>query len=144
MTVSDYPQVGSGWAFPPRWELPVGPRGTADGPAKLATNDGIAHLQEALVLHLRTALGDRVMRPRFGAGVDRYVFEARTSDICYRVADDVRRALVLGEPRVIVDAVEAQPAGEADDRIDVRIDYRIDRHRRPLSLVLPFFVEGPA
>ena len=116
----------------------------ADGPGVVATNDGIPHLQDALLLHLRTALGDRVMRPRFGAGVDRYVFEARTADICYRVADDVRRALVLGEPRVIVDSVVAEPAGEAEDRIDVLIEYRIDRHRRPLSLVLPFFVEGVA
>ena len=63
MTVDDYPQVGSGWAFPPRWEIKTGRAGLADGPAWVHTNDGVPHLEEALVLHLRTALGDRVMRP---------------------------------------------------------------------------------
>jgi phage baseplate assembly protein W len=133
---NDYPQVGRGWAFPPRWIR-------ADEPAaRVTANDGIDHVQEAMVILLRTGLGSRVMRPGLGAGVDRYVFESRTGDVCHRLADDVRRALVLGEPRVIVDAVSAVPAGTAEDRIDVLIEYRIDRHRRPTSFVVPFSVAG--
>lgn len=139
--VDDYPQVGRGWAFPPRWEMPDGRGGLPDPPAHVAMNAGIDHIREALIIHLRTVLGSRVMRPRFGAGVDAYVFEPRTAATCHRLADDVRRALLLGEPRVIVDAVTAVPAG-ADDRIDVTIEYRIDRHRRPESLVLPFIAGG--
>ena len=139
MTTDDYPQVGRGWAFPPRWER-TGVGGT--GPVDLVTNDGAEHVGEALVLLLRTMIGSRVMRPDLGAGADRYVFEPRTAEACHRLADDVRRALVLGEPRVIVDAVEAVPAGEADDRVDVTIEFRIDRHRRTTSLVVPFYLAG--
>jgi len=108
----------------------------------LKLTDGIDHVQEAMIILLRTQLGERVMRPRLGAGVDRYVFEPRTSEVCYRLADDVRRALVIGEPRVIIDEVTATPAGDADERVDVSIVYRIDRHRRPESLVVPFFLAG--
>jgi uncharacterized protein len=140
VTSSDYPQVGRGWTFPPRWDLP--PAGTA--PAAVRMNDGAEHVTEAMIILLRTAIGSRVMRPATGAGIDRYVFEPRTADACYRLADDVRRALVLGEPRVIVDAIEAAPAVDADDRVDVTIEYRIDRHRRPNSLVVPFYLAGPA
>ncbi|MBC9819860.1 GPW/gp25 family protein [Terrabacter sp. MAHUQ-38] len=139
MSTGDYPQVGRGWAFPPRWQR-TGEEPTSE--VAVVTNDGAEHVGEALVLLLRTMLGSRVMRPDLGAGVDRYVFEPRTSDACHRLADDVRRALVLGEPRVIVDAVEAVPAGEADDRVDVTIEFRIDRHRRPTSLVVPFYLAG--
>lgn len=139
MSVEDYPQVGRGWAFPPRWTA-AGVR--SGGPAVVEMNDGVQHLAEAMTLLLRTMLGSRVMRPGLGAGVDRYVFEPRTPDACYRLADDVRRALTLGEPRVIVDSVEAVPAGDADDRVDVVIEYRIDRHRRPASLVVPFYLAG--
>lgn len=137
MSIGDYPQVGRGWAFPPRWE-----RADADADAGVAlvTNDGAEHVGEAMVLLLRTMLGSRVMRPDLGAGVHRYVFEPRTPDACHRLADDVRRALVLCEPRVIIDAVEAIPAGEADDRVDVTIEYRIDRHRRGANLVVPFYL----
>lgn len=129
----DYPQVGRGWAFPPRWS------GT---PASVEMSDGERHIREALVILLHTLLGNRVMRPGMGAGIDRYVFEPRTADACHRLADDVRRALVLGEPRVIVDAVAAVPAEHSDDWVDVVVEYRIDRHRRPNSLVLPFYLEG--
>ncbi|GGN36043.1 hypothetical protein FHR83_006295 [Actinoplanes campanulatus] len=138
MTAGDYPQVGRGWAFPPRWAP------APDGTVVVALNDGAEHVEEAMVILLRTLLGSRVMRPSLGAGVDRHVFEPSTADACYRLADDVRRALVLGEPRVIVDAVVAVPAGDADDRVDVTIEYRIDRHRRPNSLVVPFYLAGAA
>jgi len=130
----DYPQVGRGWAFPPQW--------ARTDAVRVGMNDGIDHVGEAMVILLRTGLGSRVMRPGLGAGVDRYVFEARTGEICHLLADDVRRALVLGEPRVTVDSVTAVPAGTAEDRIDVTIEYRIDRHRRPNSLVVPFAVGG--
>lgn len=140
MTSSDYPQVGRGWAFPPRWDS--SPSGAA--PATVRMNDGAEHVTEAMLILLRTAIGSRVMRPAVGAGIDRYVFEPRTADACYRLADDIRRALMLGEPRVIVNNVEAMPAGDADDRVDVTIEYRIDRHRRSNSLVVPFYLAGTA
>jgi phage baseplate assembly protein W len=138
MTYPDYPQLGRGWAFPPRWEADA-----SHGVAVLATTEGLAHVQEAIRVLLRTAVGSRVMRPGLGAGVDRYVFEPRTPEVCHRLANDMERALLLWEPRIIVDAVDASPAGVAEDRIDVRIDYRVDRHSRPSSLVLPFFLETP-
>ncbi|MEX5301252.1 GPW/gp25 family protein [Kocuria sabuli] len=139
MTAAEYPQAGRGWAFPPRWRRPA--EDPAGVPAAAMTG-GAEHVAEALVVLLRTMLGSRVMRPGLGAGVDRYVFEPRTPDACHRLADDVRRALLLGEPRIVVDAVRAVPAGEADDRVDVAIEYRIDRHRRPTSLVVPFYLAG--
>ena len=68
MTTDDYPQVGRGWAFPPRWER-TGVGGTGGtGPVDLVTNDGAEHVGEALVLLLRT--DDRqprhATRPRRG------------------------------------------------------------------------------
>jgi phage baseplate assembly protein W len=139
MTYGDDPHLGCGWAFPPRWEL-----GDGAESAVLATSDGVSHVQEAMRVLLRTGVGSRLMRPTLGAGVDRYVFEPRTTDVCYRLAHDVERALLLWEPRVLVDVVEAVPAGEADERIDVRIEYRLDRHSRPDNLVIPFFVQEPS
>lgn len=135
---SDYPQVGRGWAFPPRWHR----TGAGAGETVVELDDGARHVKDAMLILLRTMLGSRVMRPELGAGVDRYVFEPRTPDACHRLADDVRRAIMIGEPRVIVDLVEAVPAGDADDRVDVTIEFRIDRHRRPDSLVVPFYLAG--
>ena len=137
-TWEGYPQVGIGWSFPVRWDDPHSPGATL----ALQISRGEKRVEQALVLILRTALGERAMRPTFGAGVDRYVFDPRTDEVCRRLEDDVRRALLLAEPRVLVDEVTAQVAGSADDRVDVEIVYRIDRHRRPQNLVLPFHVSG--
>ena len=141
MSYADHPQLGRGWAFPPRWDVEDG---EGDATAVLAITTGLEHVQEAMRVLLRTGIGARVMRPTLGVGVDRYVFEPRTSDVCYRLANDIERALLLWEPRVIVDAVEAVPAGEAEDRIDVHIDYRVDQHSRPANLVLPFYLQAPS
>ena len=130
----DYPQVGVGWGFPVRWRDEDDQRG-------LVTSDGRERMEEALLLLVRTGVGERLMLPSFGAGVDGFVFEHRTDEVCRRLEEDVRRTLLLHEPRVIVDRIEAVPAG-ADDRIDVILEYRIDRHRRPESLVLPFYGDG--
>jgi phage baseplate assembly protein W len=126
----DYPQVGVGWAFPVGWG------------DELRLSSGAERIREALTLIIRTGLFERVMRPKFGAGVDRYVFDLRTAEVCRRLEEDVRRALLLSEPRVLVDRLEAVPAGVTEDRIDVFVEYRIDRHRRPENLVLPFHIAG--
>ena len=128
----DYPQVGTGWAFPVRW-----------GEAGLLTSAGEERVKEALLVLVRTGVGERVMLPSYGAGFDRFVFELRTDEVCRRLEDDVRRTVLLHEPRIILDSVKATPAG-ADDRIDVLLEYRVDRHRRPENLVLPFYPAGRA
>jgi Bacteriophage baseplate protein W len=125
-----YPHVGVGWKFPVRWE---------GGRAQRSLDE--QHVMEAMRVILRTAQGERAMRPDFGAGVDRYVFAPRSEQACIRLAADVRRALLLSEPRAIVDRVEAVPAGEDENRIDVLIEFRLDRHRRPSSLVLPYYLD---
>jgi uncharacterized protein len=127
----EYPHVGVGWAFPVRWG--------SDGVELVGDEEEI---RQAIRIILRTNLGSRVMRPTYGADVERYVFAPRTDQVRFQLAFDVERALLLHEPRIIVDKVEALPAGEAEDRIDVAIEFRIDRHRRPSSLVLPFYLEA--
>jgi phage baseplate assembly protein W len=128
----DFPHVGTGWAFPVRWGIEAAGVGTATGADKIV---------QSISLLLRTAVGSRVMRPDFGAGVDRYVFDTRSDTTCFRLAYEVRQALLRWEPRVLTDSVEAVPAGDEDNRIDVTIQFRIDPHRRPTSLVLPFYLE---
>lgn len=131
MTAPEYPHVGVGWAFPVRW--------TAAGVVMV---DDEEEVKQAIRIILRTNLGSRAMHPTYGADVDRYVFAPRTDQVCFQLAFDVERALLLHEPRIIVDRVEAVPAGEAEDRIDVSLEFRIDTHRRPSSLVVPFYLRG--
>ena len=131
MTSPEYPHVGTGWSFPVR----------CDELGRVETAGDVEKIKQSIRIILRTNIGSRVMRPTFGADVDRYVFAPRTDQVCFQLAFDVRRSLLLEEPRILVDKVEAIPAGEAEDRIDVTIEFRIDMHRRPTSLVVPFYLQ---
>jgi phage baseplate assembly protein W len=123
--------LGRGWSFPVRWS-----------PATKAVDLVAAEedVRQAILILLRTGVDERVMQPGYGAGIDRFVFQPRSSETQFRLQQDVERALLRFEPRIIVDRVAAEPNSEDDARLDVQIDYRIDAHRRPQSLVFPFYV----
>jgi phage baseplate assembly protein W len=122
--------LGRGWHFPVRWD-------------RLGAVEMIAaeeDVYEAILLVLRTGIDERVMRPGYGAGIDRHVFAPLDAGTLFRIQQDVQVALLRWEPRIIVTAVEAARNVEEAAQIDVRIDYEIDGHRRPSSLVFPFYL----
>jgi hypothetical protein len=104
--------------------------------------DGEEKIRQSLEIILKTGVGERVMRPTFGAGVYRFVFEPRNDQTIHQIRFDTERALRLWEPRVIVDGVAVTSDESDSGRVLVTIEYRIDRHRRSSSLVLPFYRMG--
>jgi uncharacterized protein len=126
--------LGRGWAFPVRW--------SASGAVGLTAAE--ANVRQAILLILRTAIGERIMHPDFGAGIDGYVFAPRSAETCFRLQSDVERALLRWELRAIVEQVVARPSPLDEGRIDVVIDYRIDPHRYRQTLVYPFYVADRA
>jgi phage baseplate assembly protein W len=131
MTASGDEHLGRGWSFPPRF-----------GTGGVELVEGEEDVRQAIMLLLRTALRERVMHPDFGVGIQRYVFAARTAATSFRLQADIERALVRFEPRAIVERVEATVPEGDEPRIDVLIEYRLDEHHRPQSLVFPFYLEG--
>ena len=127
--------LGRGWSFPVRWQ-PAADLRHAEVELVAAEQD----VRQAILILLRTGVDERVMQPGYGAGIDRFVFQPNSSETQFRLQQDVERALLRFEPRIIVDNVTAEPNPEDAARLDVQIDYRIDAHRRPESLVFPFYV----
>jgi phage baseplate assembly protein W len=130
--------LGRGWAFPPRWDAPSGGGLVAEMVA------GDEEVKQAILILLRTGLRERAMHPDYGVGIDSYVFAERTAETSSRLEEDVRRALIRFEPRVVVEKVVAESANDDSARIDVLISYRVDPHRRPDSLVFPFYIQSGA
>ncbi len=131
MTSIDYPHTGVGWSFPVRWQR-------VDGHAAAETATGIDKVKQSMELILRTDVGERWMRPRFGSGANEFVFESLTGPATKQLANRARLALKLFEPRILLDRIEAV-ARPDDARVDIVIEFRLDRHRRPTSLVVPFY-----
>ncbi|MDK3073540.1 GPW/gp25 family protein [Sedimentitalea sp. JM2-8] len=102
------------------------------------TPDPDAHLRAKIVAILFTAPGERVMRPGFGAGLSRSVFEnlsplARMA-VEYRVRETLDRDL---GPEAILEDVEVR-FDSPEGAVLIAIDYtrRADRSQNRLEIVL--------
>jgi phage baseplate assembly protein W len=122
--------VGRGWRFPPR----IGRRGGIE----LA--GGEAEIEQAILVILRTAPGQRVMRPEFGCELHDLVFMPNNSDTAARVKRAVRQALGRWEPRIHVLTVDANPDADDPARLVIDIQYRIKATHDRRSLVYPFYL----
>src|SRR5260370_27121520 len=87
--------LGRGWSFP----ISVG---LDDETNMVAGEDDI---RQAIRLILETDPGERVMRPDFGAGLRRMVFEPINTSTMALVQQRVEAALVAWEPRIEVKQV---------------------------------------
>jgi phage baseplate assembly protein W len=90
--------LGRGIAFPPG----VGPDG------RLTWSEGERNIREAIRIVLMTAPGERLRRPAFGAGLDRFLFEPNTTATRRTLEDRITRALAATEPRIALEAVEVE------------------------------------
>jgi phage baseplate assembly protein W len=106
---------GKGISFPPR----VGPDG------HVVWSEGELNVRECLCLLLRTRPGERVERPSFGAGLDRYLFEPNTVGTLRLIQEEVKQAVARWEPRVKLNDVRVE-LNAADQRAaDVTITYTL-------------------
>jgi phage baseplate assembly protein W len=121
--------VGTGWNWP------VEP----DATGAIALISGTDELEQAMYLVLATAPGERPMRPEFGCRLQEYVFASSDANTAGLLADEVRRALIRWEPRIVVqDVVVSADADEPSTLwIDVRYTVRSNNDRR--NLVFPFY-----
>src|SRR5947207_859088 len=87
--------LGIGWAFPIQVE--------ADGKIRAAEHE--EDIRQAIRIILSTNLGERIMRPDFGAGLNAFLFEPVSTTTMALVQTRVKRALVDWEPRIDVQEV---------------------------------------
>ena len=122
--------LGIGWKFPPQV--------TPDG--KIARSEGEQKVEESIYLILGTARGERPMLPDFGCGIHELVFEPNNSTTRGLVVNEVREALVRYEHRIDVLDIVAEPSGDLDNLLLIRIDYRIRANNALANLVYPFYI----
>ncbi len=124
------PFLGIGWKFP----IQVTPTGG------IATASEEQRIEEAILIILSTAPGERLMLPDFGCGIHDLVFSPNDTSTVTKIVDHVRRALVDYEPRIDVLDVSAQVSEGQPNLLLIRIDYRIRDTNSMKNLVYPFFI----
>jgi phage baseplate assembly protein W len=124
--------LGIGWRFP----LQVTPAG------RIAQARYEQRIEEAILLILSTARGERVMLPDFGCGIHDLTFSPNTPVARSAIVDAVRTALVKYEPRIDVLEVDTETQGE--NLLLIRINYRIRANNAIGNLVYPFYIREAA
>ena len=128
--------LGKGWSFPVQVDSNTGDI------AVVAYEEDI---RQAILLILRTALGERVMRPDFGAGLETLVFEPVNTTTMALVQHRVEKALITWEPRIDVNDVKVTTDPATRNMLNIAIGYTVRATNSFYNLVYPFYLqEGQA
>ena len=123
--------IGTGWDFPIRVNAKGG----------LQWSSGPDRIQDAIWIILKTSLGERVMRPRFGSRVNDFVFQSNSSPVRTELVTAVKRALLQSEPRIDLEIVRAQPVEDEPGQVLISIQYRLRTTNELFNVVYPFYLE---
>jgi uncharacterized protein len=119
---------GKNMAFAPR----------VDATGKMAWTEGEMSVRESIAIILRTRPGERIMRPDFGCGLDRYLFEPNTVSTLRLIQEDVKNALARWEPRIRLDDVRVETDPDDPRAVNITIYYTLvaTQQREAVGLTL--------
>ena len=132
MNGSDF--IGKGWRFP----IMVNAKGG------IGWSEGSERLSDAIWIIVKTSLGERVMRPTFGGGVNDFVFQSNSSLIRTQLVASIKQALLKWEPRINVKQVSANPVPNEPSQVLVSIEYTVRNTNELFNVVYPFYLQEGA
>jgi len=126
--------LGVGWRFPVQLAT------DEDGKERMAVSRYVQSVEESIRVILGTARGERVMRPDFGANLNRLTFSPNNTSTAGLAIFYVQEALKKWEPRIELLNVDAGPDKSDADTLLITIDYRIVSTNTEHNLVYPFYL----
>ena len=123
--------LGTGWSFPPtfsrRWH----------GVEMLSQEEDV---RSSIHIILCTLTGERVKLPTFGCNLQPQLFEAMNVPTIALIEKFVHDALVLHEPRIIVEEITSTPIQE-DGKLEINVQYAIVGTNTRYNYVYPFYMD---
>lgn len=123
--------LGTGWSFPPSFQL-----STKD----LVLTSGEEDIRRSLEILLSTTIGERFLQPLYGCNLEQYVFEPLNATISTEIRLTVKNAIELYEPRLKLLAVKLGTEFIMEGRIDIVVEYDIIATNTRHNLVYPFYI----
>jgi phage baseplate assembly protein W len=115
-----------------------------DAQGHIALNSYDDHVFQSILLIAKTAPGERMMRPDFGAGLSNLAFEPLGSATAALVKQKVTQALTRFEPRIDVLSVDVTLPDLQAGVLQIKLSYRVRRTDTIYNMVFPFFLERGA
>lgn len=125
-------RLGRGPAFPLR---------PAETTRTMQWKDGPEKVRESIRIILETEPGERVMRPRFGAGLRQFIMQPNNVATRALIQREVSASLDAWEPRISLTEVTVA-AGTDPALVEITIRYEHVRDGSAALLVYPFYLEA--
>lgn len=129
-TVQQKAFLGTGWSFPPGLD--------ADGKIRLVTLE--EDVRQAILIIVQTMLGERVMRPDFGVGLESFVFEPVNTTTIQLIRTRVEESLIDWEPRITINQLTVTTDANERNLLLIDLDYTVRATNTQFNLVYPFFL----
>lgn len=123
---------GRGLGFPPR----VGEDG------RLHWSEGETNVRESIRIILMTEPGERLMLPRFGAGLRRFLHEPNTVSTRRLIQERIEQSLTRWEPRVRLQEVSVEQDPDDSRAAIATIHYSLIATQTPDQLSLKLELLG--
>lgn len=123
--------LGRGWKFPIQVDETTG---------KIKMSEYEEDIEEAIRIILWTNKGERVMRPDFGSGMQRFVFGLTNATTLRRLEKNIKESIQSWEPRVTQVEVEAKPDPEEQEKIKIHVSYVVRKTNNLFNRVYPFYI----
>lgn len=121
--------LGTGWSFPPAFS-----RDTAD----VEMTSGVEDIHRSLEIIFTTTLGERLMNPGFGCGLQDEMFEPMNESRVSYVENLLKTAILYHEARIDAE-VEVQH-DDAEGMLWIHVDYEVRTTNSRFNFVYPFYL----
>lgn len=123
---------------PVNWPL----LGTPDSKGCLVYPTMEESVRQSIKIILQTMPGERLMRPEFGGGLQRFLHEPNTLTIRRQIRDLITRSLERWERRILLDRVDVWEVEARPDTVRIEIVYRLRRTNRTQQMGITLELEG--
>ncbi len=101
--------------------------GRPDGEGRWRFGDLDASVRESIRIILQTAPGERLRRPGFGVGLERFLDQPNTLVTRNRIREAIVEGLTRWEPRLRLEEVEVAEVEGRPGTVRIEIRYRLRR-----------------
>lgn len=123
--------LGKGWSFPPTFDA---------GQKGVLMTEKVEDIQKSLQILLTTAVGERIMQPRYGCNMDEMVFEGLDTTTKTIIRDKIRTAILFFEPRIDVVSITMNGVNELEGEILIEIEFMVRATNSRFNFVFPYYI----
>ncbi len=99
-------------------------------------------VRQSIKIILQTRPGERLNRPHFGGGLERYLHEPNTLTTRRQIRDSITESLERWEQRILLDRVDVWEVEDRPDTVRVEIVYRLRRTNQAQQMGITLEMEG--